>query len=239
MHHLATLAHTRVELHWDRELPGPAELRARQLRGALARAFANDDCFHQRDGRGQVVYRYPRIQYRWHRGDGLVVGWEQGAEVLRTLPWLDLELRLGTDAARVSDALIGCASTSFYASERLHHYRLASPVLLFNQENYRRHQEMSPREQMVERDRLLVAQMLSALRGFHIDFNTRLYASFIQARNTVCRYKNQELLGLLGRFASNAVLPSGFAFGHAVSHGYGWIIAEEEAETGLRLQDVD
>lgn len=57
MLHLATLAHTRVELYWNRELPGPAEMRARQLRGALARAFASDDRFHQRDGRGRTLYR--------------------------------------------------------------------------------------------------------------------------------------------------------------------------------------
>jgi hypothetical protein len=108
----------------------------------------------------------------------------------------------------------------------MHYYRMASPILLFNQENYLRYRTMGKKEQILERDRLLRAALLSAMRGFHIDFSARLYATFIQVRHIICRYKGQQMIGLLGRFVSNAVLPSGFAVGRSVSHGFGWIIAE-------------
>lgn len=223
MHHLATLSYTKVVLHWHEALSGSSEARARQLRGALAAAFAGDDRFHQHDDRGRLLYRYPRIQYRWYQGYGVVVGWEQGAEVLAGLPWLDVRLSLGGDEVQVCDALIETAQKSFYADQKLHHYRLVTPVMLLNQANYRRYQSLSSEEQAHERDRLLVAQILTALRGFHIDFNTQLYAAFTQVRPCSCSYKQQTLLGLRGQFISNAVLPADFALGHAVSHGYGWV----------------
>jgi hypothetical protein len=54
--------------------------------------------------------------------------------------------------------------------------------------------------------------------------------TFVDARSRRCRLKQQDLLGFDGRLVCNLVLPSGFAFGHAVSHGYGWIVPEQEIQ---------
>ncbi|MEN8221182.1 MAG: CRISPR-associated endonuclease Cas6 [Pseudomonadota bacterium] len=75
-----------------------------------------------------------------------------------------------------------------------------------------------------ERDRLLVAQLLTAMRGLNVNFGMQLYAAFTHIETIQCRYKNQTMLGIKGDFVSNALLPSGLAIGHAVSHGYGWMI---------------
>jgi len=223
MHPLATRPYTEIELHWDLPLADSAQARARQLRGALARAFGEDSLFHQRDATGRQIYRYPRIHYRWHSGLGLVAGWLEAADLLPKLPWLDLELSLGEDRVRITDAVISCRKAQFGVSPRLLHYRLASPALLFNQENYRRFQGLKAGDKQQEQDRLLTAQLLTALRGMDISFPDRLYAGLIDPRSRKCRYKEQELLALTGRFVCNAELPSGFAIGHAVSHGYGAI----------------
>jgi len=223
MHPLATLPYTEIELHWDLPLAGPPQARARQLRGALARTFGEDSLFHQRDTVGQQIYRYPLIQYRWHGGLGLVAGWLDAADILPKLPWLDLELSLGEEQVRVTDAMISCSSARFDLSTRLLHYRLITPALLFNQENYKSFRGLEGEDKQREQDRLLTAQILTALRGLDISFPDRLYASLIDPQSRKCRYKEQELLGLRGRFVCNAGLPPGFAIGHAVSHGFGWI----------------
>jgi hypothetical protein len=223
MHPLATRPYTEIELHWDNPVPGPAHSRTRQLRGALAHAFRGDSLFHQHDAAGRQIYRYPRIQYRWRHGMGLVASWLDAADILPKLPWLDLELSLGEDRVRVTDAVIICSNAQFGVSTRLLHYWLASPALLFNQENYQRFQGLDAADRQQEQDRLLTAQLLTALRGLDVSFPNRLYASLIDPQSRKCRYKQQELLGLAGRFVCNAVLPSGFAIGHAVSHGFGWV----------------
>jgi hypothetical protein len=229
MHLLATHPYTEIDLHWDSELAGPPELRARQLRGALAAAFPGNSLFHQRDATGRQIYRYPLVQYRWASGRGLVAGWGEGAELLRGLPWLDLKLSLGEQRVAVTDAHISCRNAELGVSPRLLHYRLLSPVLLFNQDNFRRFQDLQGAERQQEQDRLLTAQLLTALRGLGVEFPQHLYATLTDVHPRKVRYKQHDLLGCAGRFACNALLPPGFAFGHAVSHGFGWIRPAEDA----------
>jgi len=231
MHLLAAIPYAQIELTWDRPVLGPAAARARQLRGALAQAFSDDDLFHQHNPSGHVLYRYPHIHYRWGGGCGVVVGWDEAAERLLNLPWLDLELTLGDDPIQIDDVLLTSRRVAFGVSDHLLHYRLRVPALIFNQANYPRYTAMDAAAQRRERDRLLVAQLLTSLRGLGVDFPERLQAAFTDVSIRACQYKQQRLMGLAGRFVSNAVLPSGFALGHAVSHGYGWIEREEESDT--------
>ena len=224
MHSLAKIPCAQVELIWDRDVSGASVQRVRQLRGALATAFRGDPLFHQHDlETGQALYRYPRIQYRWQDGRGVVIGWAEAAQRLLDRPWLDLELRLGDETVQIMDAALTLQQGEFAVSERLERYRLRSPALIFNQENYRRYQQMSELEQARERDRLLVAQLLIALRGLTVRVPERFYATFPHIKPLASRYKGQDLLGFRGEFACNLSLPDGLAFGHAVSHGYGWV----------------
>ncbi len=225
MHLLAKVPCAQVALRWDRELAGGAEARARQLRGALAEAFGDDDLFHQHDANGKPLYRYPLVQYRWQAGQGLVVGWGAVASRLLALPWLDLALQLGEESVMVGDAALTLRYEPFGVSEQLLHYRLATPVLLLKSENYRRYQGMNEQEQRNERDRLLRSNLLIAMRGLDVEFPERLYATFTQVRKKTCSYKGQDFLGISGDLVCNAVLPEGFAIGHAVSHGFGWLTA--------------
>ncbi len=223
MDYLAEIPFTHVELRWERPLIGQANQRTRQLRGALGNAFREDTRFHQHDENGKVLYRYPPIQYRWYKGYGVIVGWESGAETLLNLPWLDLELQFNHDRVIVTDALINTQQARFAVSDILLYYHLVSPILLFSQKNFYNYKTFDPSKQHIERERLLIANLLSGFRGLGIHFPTNLYAVFNQINYCKCHYKGQELLGITGEFACNALLPSGFAFGHAVSHGYGWI----------------
>jgi hypothetical protein len=223
MHLLSEIPYIEIELCWDRELDGAAEIRARQLRGSLAQRFSEDPLFHQRDEEGRVLYRYPQVQYRWRDGRGVVAGWGEAARRLPQLPWLELDLSLGDDRVLVSDIRLVTQKARFAISPRLLRYRLATPVLLFNQKNYRHYRELERSGQRNESDRLLIAQLLTALRGLQVQFDDQLYAAFVQSRTCVSHYKQQELVGVLGQFVCNAVLPAGFAIGHGVSHGFGWI----------------
>ncbi len=226
MHLLKKVPCTQVELCWERELAGGAEMRTRQLRGALAGAFADDALFHQHDEKtGKPLYRYPLVQYRWQAGRGLVVGWGEAAGRLLGLPWLDLGLQLGEENVTVGDAALTMRQESFGVSERLLNYRLVTPALLLKSENYRRYQDLDEAGQRVERDRLLVSNILMALRGLDVKFPEQLYAVFTKIKSVTCHYKEQDLLGISGEFFSNALLPDGLAVGHAVSHGFGWMKA--------------
>jgi len=214
---------TVVSLRFDAELADSPDRLASQLRGAMGTLFADQPIFHQHDERGRALYRYPIVQYRWQEGNGLVVGWEEAAQIIRNIKWLDLPMNLDGKAVQVTEATIHDQKVGFGVSDRLLRYALRSPVLLFNQRNYRRYKELAGWGQEKERNRLLVAQILVSLRGMGVEFPERLYAAFVSARPGICHFKGQDLVGLRGAFVINAILPDGFSFGHAVSHGYGWL----------------
>jgi hypothetical protein len=225
MYLLAEIPFTSVELRWTSPLSGADYLRARQLRGAIANAFPDDSRFHQRGADGNPLYKYPHIQYRWKEGYGVVAGWHSGAETMLNISWLDLPLTIGKDEVCVSDAIISSQDAHFGMSESLRRYVFSSPVLLFKQKNYKKYKQLeSEAARKVERDRLLMAQLLTAMRGVGVHFDVQLYAAFTEVTICRCYYKSQNMMGIQGSFATNAVLPNGFAVGHAVSHGYGWIV---------------
>lgn len=211
---------TNVQLSWKEPLHGPPK--PHLLRGAIAEHFSSEPLFHQHNKEG-FIYRYPLIQYRWQKGDGIIVGFNEGAKLLARVPFLDLSLRLGTDAVVVADAQIKCLKASATVADRLRRYRFVTPWLPFNQETYHAYHAMDTASKNLELDRLAVANILMMLRGLNIEFPTRLYAAIEVKKKVWCQYKDQKLLGILGLLITNIDLPDNVAIGKAVSHGFGWL----------------
>jgi hypothetical protein len=222
-----------VRLIWIDPNPGPPA--PRLLRGAIADRFRGNALFHQHGSEG-LVYRYPRIQYRWDHSGAAVIGFGDGVQSLMDLPWPGLSLRLGSRFLTVLDAECSLRRHVVKPTDRLIRYRFGSPWIPFNQDNIPRYRAMSPEEQAAERDRLAVAGLLIGLRGLGVGISFRLYASFesrasqrasFESRASQrCEYKNLSLTGFRGTLLANLDLPDGMAIGRAVSHGYGWLTRE-------------
>lgn len=209
-----------VRLTWVEEDVGPPA--PHLLRGALSARFRDNPLFHQHEDE-RLLYRYPRIQYRWDRRGATILGMGEGIQALTEIDWASLTLRVGEKFVNVREAICEFSRHAVGPSKRLIRYRFVAPWLPLNQKNFQRYQAMSPGEQVEERDRLAVAGLLIALRGFGIDFREHLYAGVEDARPRTCRYKDLDMLGFTGRLLANVELPDGFAIGRANSHGYGWI----------------
>src|SRR5262245_16211306 len=72
-----------VRLRLAGRAPRPAP---QHLRGAVAARFPEDPLFHQHAGDG-LLYRLPRIQYRWDEEGPALVGLEEGARRLLAVDW--------------------------------------------------------------------------------------------------------------------------------------------------------
>lgn len=190
------------------------------LRGAIAGLFPDNPLFHQHD-RERVVYRYPRVQYRWDREGPMILGIGEGARFLATVEWVGMELRIANQLLTIRDAVCSFRRHEIRPSPRLTRYRFVAPWLPLSQENYQRYRSMNPCEQAAERDRLAVAGLLIAMRGFGVEFPSRLFAAFELQQSKPCPYKGVDLVGFRGCLLANVDLPDGFAIGRAVSHGYG------------------
>jgi hypothetical protein len=197
------------------------------LRGAVGRRFPDNPLVHQHDGE-QVVYRYPRIQYRWDWSGPWLLGLGDAAQFLVQTDWTGMELQIGDRAVAVRDATCVFRRHTIQRTSYLKRYRFIAPWLPLSQENYRKYQRLSRARQRTELDRLAVAGVLLGLRGFGVEFPERLYAGFEMKSARPCRYKDVVFLGFTGQLLVNVDLPDGFALGRAVSHGYGWIATADE-----------
>jgi len=209
-----------AKLHWAEPLVVPPA--PHLLRGAIASQYPDQPIFHQHTNSG-VLYRYPLVHYRREKECSFIVAFSEGAQALLQVPFLEKPLTLGQKTAHIAHVDCRMRNHELTVSPHLLRYTFRSPWLPLNQDNFARYQNMAREEQAVERDRLAVANILSALKGLGIYFDDCLYAAFFLRRSCACRYKDQKLLGFLGTLVTNADLPSDLAIGKAVSHGYGWI----------------
>lgn len=200
------------------------------LRGAIAARFPDDPLFHQHAG-GGLLYRLPRIQYRWDEEGPVLVGLEEGARRLLEVDWPGMELRLGNECVTVTEAECAFQRFEVRMASHLLRYRLAAPWLPFSQENYARYRGLGPAAQAQERDRLARGGILIGLRGLGVVVSEQIFVAVEAVSPERCGYKGVELLGFWGRVLANVALPPGFAFGRAVSHGYGWVVPETDEGT--------
>lgn len=210
----------KLELEWTQPWQGPPA--PHLLRGAIAAAFPENDLFHQHTADG-FINRYPRIQYRWDEGRGIIVGLGPGVESLGQLFLQDMHLQLGERQISVSSSTCTFRTHTIQISPKLKRYFFRSPWIALNQDNYAEFRDLPRTEQAEKLDRILIGNILSALKGFDVHVEERIYAAVIPKRKIWCSYKDQRLRGFLGMFVTNTDLPAGFGLGKAVSHGYGWI----------------
>ena len=164
-----------VRLTWVEKDPGPPATHL--LRGAVAWRFPDNALFHQHDADG-LIYRYPRIQYRWERSGATVVGFGEGVRSLLELPWAGLSLRIGSRFLTILEAECSLRRHVVQPTDRLIRYRFDSPWIPFNQANFLRYRHLAPEKKASERDRLAVAGLLIGLRGLDVSIDFRLFASF-------------------------------------------------------------
>lgn len=194
----------------------------RMLRAAISRLDARD-LFHQHSENGGFLYRYPLIQYGWRNGQALLIGWNRGADVLLTKQWLDLSLKIGEESLIVKDVVLEHFNGDITVSKTMQKYYFSTPCLLLNKKNYLNFKQLTNKEKTFELNRLLIANLLTAMKGLDFRFPVQLYGSFINATTKKIFFKDTHLIGINGEFVMNVNLPTDLAIGHGVSHGFGII----------------
>lgn len=208
----------RLRLHIAPEHPIP---RADHLRAAVAALRPDIDLLHQY-GKDGLIYRYPRVLYRVENRTPVVVAVQEGAEAVSSLTLVGGELRLGATTRLVLSATLEVSRQDLGATPEPCRYRLSTPWLALNQENYARFHRM-PDE---ERRRFLGVQVanncLSLAKSFGLRVATRLVGR-ADVRPSSVRMKGIEMIGHVGQVEVNFHIPAGLAIGKSVAKGYGAI----------------
>ncbi len=214
--HLKTL---RLTLKSNR----PVEEAAAKLRGFFATRFNEYALLHQHRNVDKLLYRYPRIQYKILDGAAVVLGIEEGAEVLKEIYDKYDEIELGENAYTIVERGIALKEEEFGISPELITYEFITPWIALSQTNYQRYLE-SKREQRRELlRRTLIGNILSASKGLDYVVLEEIKVAIGGLRRRKCKLKGTPFIGFLGRFMVNFAIPDYMGLGKSVSRGFGTV----------------
>jgi hypothetical protein len=152
----------------------------------------------------------------------VVVAVEEGAEALSSLTLVGRDLRLGATTRRVLSATLEVSRQDLGATSQPFRYRLTTPWLALNQENYARFHRMNQDERRRFLDAQVANNCLSLAKSFGLRVATRLVGR-ADVRPISVRMKGIEMVGHVGELQVNFHIPAGMAIGKSVAKGYGAI----------------
>jgi len=214
--HLKTL---KLTLKSDR----PVEEAAAKLRGFFATRFNEYALLHQHIDVDKLLYKYPRIQYKILGGTALVLGIEEGAEVLKEIYDKYDEIQLGDSVYTIVERALALKEEEFGISTELTSYEFITPWIALSQDNYQRYLESKREERRELLRRTLIGNILSASKGLEYVVLEEIRVGIGRLHRRKCELKGTPFIGFLGRFMVNFAIPDYMGLGKSVSRGFGTV----------------
>lgn len=200
---------------------------APQLRGFFGRKFEDEVLMHNHGKDGELIYQYPRIQFKILQSNAVLLGIGDGAELLERL-WLEIDrTTLGDECLDVLESHFEIRDEELAICEAPITYRFLTPWLALNQTNFRSYtgsRNMAFRKD--ELSRILVGNCLGLAKSLGIRFDDRINADGRQLTSIKTTLKGQGMIGFIGKFRMNVRLPELIGLGKSVSRGFGAVSAD-------------
>ena len=194
------------------------------LRGFFGRQFEAEVLLHNHGSNDQLIYQYPRVQFKVLDRHAYVIGLNEGGELLQQL-WLDIDqTRIGNEELQVLQSDLQTETTSIEVTPAPIRYRFVTPWLALNQKNFQEY--TSSRSQSFRREKLnrtLVGNCLGMCKSLGIRIADRITADCSGLHSIKTTLKGQGMIGFVGTFTLNLHLPNHLGLGKSVSRGFGTI----------------
>jgi len=198
---------------------------AAKLRGAVAAKFPGYFLLHHHIAKGRLLYQYPRIQFKIINGTPVILGIENGINVLKKIYGDIGELRLSSFAKNFqSEIEIQVNAQPFGASDGSKKYRFVNLWLALNQNNYEKYHRLGQREKRISLlERILIGNIISMSKGLGYTVPGPIKANIREVREVQTSLKGKPMLGFLGSFSVNFEIPDYLGIGKSVSRGFGTV----------------
>ena len=173
---------------------------------------------------GKLIYRYPKIQYKIIDGTPMVIGINEGAEVLKEIYDQYDQIRLGDNTYEIVERGVTLRKEDFGISDKILSYRFVTPWLALNQKNYERYQKSDRIERRDQLRRTLTGNILSMAKGLDYVVASQIRLDIGRMRHTSCTVKGVSMLGIECEFMANFAIPDYLGLGKSVSRGFGAVV---------------
>ena len=200
-----------------------------KVRGFIGNTYSEFPILHNHYANDKFLYSYPYVQYKIINGRIVIVGIDEGADLLKKIAPELSTLSLDKEY-KIVEKLIHEKEFDIKPSSEEKHYKFITPWLGLNQDNYQKY--INSKDWKYKKDilnKVLIGNLLSMSKGLGIIVNKRLYAK-THFDEKIVEYKGVKMNAFTGEFKVHYDIPDYFGLGKGVSQGFGCVkrIFDEE-----------
>lgn len=200
-----------------------------KVRGFIGNVYKDFPILHNHYSNDKFLYSYPYVQYKIINGNIVIVGIDEGAELIKKIAPELSTLSLDKEY-KIKEKIIHEKEYDIKPTSEEKHYKFVTPWLGLNQKNYQKYANSTSWKDKKEiLNKILVGNLLSMSKGLGIIVNKRLYAK-THFDEKIVNYKGVKMNAFKGEFKVYYDIPDYFGLGKGVSQGFGCVkqINDEE-----------
>ena len=196
---------------------------AHKLRGYFGNLFKeHSPLLHNHYEDGSSRYAYPLVQYKVIDKIPVLVGFQDGADLLISLFLQIREINIEGQLYPVLAKNIQQKQHELIVNKQLYNYSFKTLWMGLNQENFKNYMDLDESDRTPFLNRQLQNNILSFYKGLLFRTEERIMViTRLEEKQTL--FKNHSMLAFSGQFTSNAYIPEWTGVGKAVSRGFGTI----------------
>lgn len=188
---------------------------AEKLRGYFANLYEEETLYHNHYDNGGSIYRMPLIQYKVISNDLVIVGLNEGADLIKKEFLKHKEIKIGDKILKNFETKLEIRNEVMKVEEELYTYKFLSPWLPINQKNKKKYIDGE-----LDLDKVLRNNLLSNFKGLGIEVKNRILVKGSYTEKEV-DVKNKKMIGFLGEFTTNVKMPNLISIGRRRAVGFG------------------
>ena len=197
---------------------------AHKLRGYFGTLFQEySPLLHNHLETGQSAYRYPLVQYKVLCGVPVLVGLNDGADLLISLFLKIKELKIGDRLYPVLQKNIESKIVTIGLSEDLHSYRFETLWMALSQHNHAMYINEVPAQHTKLLKAILTGNILSFFKSMNYRAEANIMVNLKITAERETQFKNNAMLAFEAVFVTNVLLPEFIGLGKSVARGFGTI----------------
>ncbi|AKB67861.1 CRISPR-associated endonuclease Cas6 [Methanosarcina mazei] len=192
------------------------------MRGFFASKF-NDLIELHNHNTDQFVYSYPLIQFKFVGEHPLLIGINEGTEILKEIFDKFDTINLNGQEYEIIERTITIRKDEFGLSSKIYFYEFLHPWFALSQKNYEKFKLTDNNEEKAELLRnILKGNLLSMSKSLGYTVPGQIKCD-VDLLPTKLRYKDTDITSFDGGFMANFCIPDYLGIGKSVSKGFGTV----------------
>lgn len=192
-----------------------------KIRGYLGNKYEELDILHNHK-EDKFIYRYPKVQYKVINEKPIIIGIDEGSNVITNIGIKDDELVIGEKSINTFEKKISISNDEYGVTKDYIKYKFLSPWIALNQKNINNYINSNEMEKEEILKKILIGNIISMSKGLNYTVEDQVKC-WINLDKIQVNIKDIKHIGFVGEFKVNFNIPDYFGVGKNVSKGFGTI----------------